>query len=79
MLIKCIYIVFIYLCTCTLKKYHGLNIVEYQMWNLAPLKILSILNKSEKCEGDFHIFNGDSEFESQVFWKIKIGRNFTKY
>ncbi len=28
---------------------------------------------SEKCEGDFHIFNGDSESESPVFWNIKIG------
>ncbi len=65
--------------TCTIKKHHCSNIVEYQMWNLAALKILASLNKSEKCKGDFHIFNGDSEFESPVFWKIKMGRNFTKY
>jgi hypothetical protein len=49
------------------------------VWILAPLKILAILNKSEKCEGGFHIFNGDSEFESPVFGNIKIGRNYTGY
>lgn len=40
-----------------LKKHHGSNIVEYQVWNLEPLKIFAILNNSEKCEGYFHIFN----------------------
>ena len=67
MLIKCIYIAINYLSICTLKKYHGLNIVEFQMWSMAPLIILASLNKSEKCKGDFHIFNGDSESESPIF------------
>ena len=77
MLIKCIYLAIIYLSACTLIKYHGLNFVEYQMWNLAPLIILASLNKSEKCKGNFHIFIGDSESESPVFWSIKIGRYYT--
>ncbi len=68
-----------YLSTYTLKKYNGSIIVEYQMWSLTPLIILASLNKSEKCKGDFHIFIGDSEFESPVFWSIKIGRNYTRY
>ena len=59
----------------TLNKHHVSNIVEYQMWKLAVLKILAILNKSEKCEGDFHIFNGDSDSGSPIFWNIKIGIN----
>ena len=54
------------------KRLFGL--IEYQMWSLAPLIILASLNKSEKCKGDFHIFIGDSEFESPVFGSIKIGR-----
>ncbi len=70
MLIKCIYIAINYLTNCTLIKYHGLNIVEYQMWSMAPLIILASLNNSEKCKGDFHIFIGDSEFESPFFWSI---------
>ena len=50
-----------------LNNHRVLNIIEYQMWKLVPLKILAILNKSEKCEGDFHIFNGDSDSESPIF------------
>jgi hypothetical protein len=61
------------------KKNYGSNFVEYQMWKLAPLKILAILNKSEKCEGDFHIFNGDSGSGSPIFWNIKIAINKTTY
>jgi len=65
--------------TCALKKHYGSHIVEYQMWKAAPLNIFAILNNSEKCEGDFHIFNGDSDSGSPIFWNIKIGRNFTTY
>jgi hypothetical protein len=51
------------------KRLFGL--IEYQMWSLATLIILASLNKSEKCKGDFHIFIGDSKFESPVFWSVK--------
>ena len=68
-----------YLSTYTLKKYNGSNIVEYQMWSLTPLIILASLNNSEKCKGNFHIFIGDSESESPIFWSIKIGRYYTRY
>ena len=47
------------------------------MWKQTLSKIEENSFISEKCEGDFHIFNGDSE--SPVFWSIKIGRNYTEY
>ncbi len=59
------------------KRLFGL--IEYQMWSLTPLIILASLNNSEKCIGEFHIFNGDSDCESPIFWCIKIGRNYITY
>jgi hypothetical protein len=49
------------------------------MWDQAMLNIEENSFMSEKCEGDFHIFNGDSESESPVYLNIKIGRNYTEY
>jgi hypothetical protein len=48
------------------------------MWDQDLLNIEVNSFMSEKCEGDFHIFNGDSESESPVFWDLKMGRNYTK-
>ena len=47
------------------------------MWIQTLSKIEENSFMSEKCEGDFHIINGDSESESPVFWNIKMGRIYT--
>jgi hypothetical protein len=45
------------------------------MWKQALSKIEENSFMSEKCEGDFHIFNGDSDSGSPILWEIEIGRN----
>jgi len=52
---------------CTLKKHYSSNIVKSQMWKQALSKIEETSFMSEKCEGDFHIFNGDSDSGSPIF------------